>query len=145
MNRKIFTAALLSAGLAVSASAQTVFNTGDLYIGVRSGVAGGASGSGANDLIVDLGSASTFYTAVGGGFVNGGTDQALAAGTTKTWNLAADLNSVFGTGATGWGTAGNAAFSIVGGDNAGTISYNSIWVAAPNSVFRCWSVPRKIA
>jgi hypothetical protein len=134
MNSKLISAAVLLAGLAVTVSAQTVFNTGDLYLGVRSGVAGLSTGSGANDLIVDLGSASNFYTAVNGGFASGnpgGTDTALAtAPTVHTWDLSTDLNSAFGINA--WKTAGTAAFSIVGGDNLGNVSYDSIWVAAPN-------------
>ncbi len=131
MNRKLISAAVLLAGLAVSASAQVSFNGGDLYLGVRVNPNGTSTGN--NDLIVDLGSANNFFQSVDGGFANGGTDTALAAGTSYTWSLAADLNTAIGTNV--WKTAGNSVFSIVGADNQGhtNAEYDTNWVAAPSN------------
>jgi len=89
MNIRTISAALLLAGLTVSAGAQTFPGAaGDLILGVR--VAGGTA---TNDLIVDLGSANGFTS-------------------NQTWSLGTDLGNVFGTQ---WQTSGNVAWSVVGG------------------------------
>jgi hypothetical protein len=115
MNTRIVTAAILLAGLAVSAKAQTWPGVeGDLIFGSREATA-------TNDMVFDLGNANTF-----------GIGAPLAAGTTLTWNLSTDLTAAF---ASDWKTAGKVSWSIVGGDASGNTSapVDTVWAAGPNS------------
>ncbi len=121
MNTRIITATLLIAGLAASAGAQTwPGNEGDLILGVR-------DPSVSQDLLVDLGSASNYFSGTGAVL------STLSSGNTYSWNLAADLNTAFGTA---WKTAGNVSFSIIGGDSGGDTAApaNTIWAVAPSGV-----------
>jgi hypothetical protein len=116
MNTKIVTAALLLAGLVTSVRAQTFSaSEGDLFFGVQ-------EASASTDYVLDLGNAGSFFT---------GTGTPLAAGTTLTWNVGADLTTAFSSD---YKSAGNVFYSIVGGDASGATNAptDTIWAAGPN-------------
>jgi hypothetical protein len=108
----ILGAGVLATLASVSAQAQTVYNNGDLFLGVR-------SLDTSNDYLIDIGPASNLTSGV--------TDFSIPGLTT-------DLNSIVGTG---WQTNPDVFFSVFGGTVA-TSRTEMLYATNPNGPGNPW-------